>query len=639
MRLFVSIGIIMTCVFVSGAIGQIGSTAYHGSETNADSLTEMNQSLIGFERNLTTYLWTGRLAFDQSAGLFNLSFKDLYRSSIIKTTDTFIKDEHNATSIMTYKLSDDVKAQVNVSTLLQSDNRNYGASDVTSNQLLGGFSWQKSPFVDITPLVGYRWDKQLNIIDRGLSYSITGRVNDYDISGYRFSFQGRLTADQISPRQNHNDGASLTILKNFSEEARNTLHFQLSSAQRDFYFPADSMLQQAYNVRVNIDSRREKIYGVNDELQYHFDKNLATTINFGLTQRTIERSTSVKDYEYPSASMFDSDVDEFRLETQLQLSYTTSSSFLIGRIQYSERDETHTIRSLQGVDSLFYYARLRDERENNNIAARTSVAILGSTALGYYDRVEGSFTTSILRYDTPDSDNVEDRDELMIITDLSEEHVFSQCVRARLNVDVVLNHFVYLFSQRSANNNWNRIIRLSPRIEYTPVEWFTTTTSFEVLANYTVYDFEERLQSIQSYSFRQFSCMDTTLLKPAPHIEFFGIGGVKLSERGQLFWQDFKERPVDYFREYLIHGILRYKAENVTFSSGFRIFLQDRFGYQGTEKNLVQRIVNLGPTCSVDWLFNPDATLSFSGWYEIQQQTGIPDRSIPNVSLRILFSL
>jgi len=75
---------------------------------------------------------------------------------------------------------------------------------------------------------------------------------------------------------------------------------------------------------------------------------------------------------------------------------------------------------------------------------------------------------------------------------------------------VNLSHLVYLSPQRSADNTWNRIFRLSPRFAYKPSEKFFSFNTFEVLANYTTYDFEFISASVRSYVFRQFAFIDST---------------------------------------------------------------------------------------------------------------------------------
>ena len=126
------------------------------------------------------------------------------------------------------------------------------------------------------------------------------------------------------------------------------------------------------------------------------------------------------------------------------------------------------------------------------------------------DFVSFESSAGILRYDTPDSTNTDDRDELLITFAGRESHRWNEYLEVNVVAEVTLNHIVYLFADRSANNNWNRIFRLAPELVYTPSSTLQSVNTFEVLANYTVFDFETLIPTVESYSYRQFAFLDST---------------------------------------------------------------------------------------------------------------------------------
>jgi hypothetical protein len=636
-RLFLNIAGIVFCI-MTGVAQQTSPTRFE--EQPADStLALRNQSLIGFERNLNTYLWTGRLVLLKTFSDFSIEVNDQYRSSTILATQKFVKDEQSLTALFSKKLGAEFRARISASSLVLSDNRNIGISEASSHQLLGGFEYYPLDIVSITPMLGIRYDNQLGIKNQGLSYQINGRVNDLDLSGYRMNAIGRLAGDDISPRKGVSNLASLSITKVFSEQARNQLRFQFLQNRRDFYFSADSLTRMQYGVTSNIDSRRENIFVVGEELTYRF--STASLLSFGadISNRHVGRVTLYKNFLSPSSSIFDADVSEFRFETLLQFLYTTPSTNVMMRVNYAERDERHTAANIESVEKSFYDMRRREEEKNNNSSRKTSFSGSTSLPLSGSDRIEASFSASLFQYDTPSGENVDDRDELMIVASIAEERIWSPSLRVRLNANVVLNHMVYLFSQRSANNNWNRIIRLAPKIDYTPASWFHTTNVFEVLANYTVYDFEEEVKSVKSYSFRQFFWLDSTTIQIAQRIWMDGVVLWKFYERGQLFWKEFKERPANYFSERTLFTQLRYSTPGVTFAVGLRMFSQKRYASQGDDKELENSILNIGPTCTIDWNFSRTGVLSLGGWYEMQYQTDVVTSTFSNLILRVTFVL
>jgi hypothetical protein len=634
--LLVCMGIVIWST--TGMAQQTSPTRFE--EQPADSLLAYrNQSLIGFERNLNTYLWTGRLALLRTYGDFSIDLNDLFRSSTILTAEKFVKDDHSLTALFSERLGSELRARVSVASLALSDNRNLGISEVSSHQFLGGVEYHPADSVEIVPMVGVRYDNQLGIHNQGMSYQLTGRVSDLDLSGYRMNFSGRLAGDDLSPRKGASDLASLAITKIFSEQARNQLRFQFLQNRRDFYFNADTLTRLQYNITSNIDSRREDIFAVGDELTYLISPAALLTLGADISNRNVGRVTLYKNFQSPSSSIFDAGVNEFRLETLLQFLYTAESSTVMMRINYAERDERHAAENIASVESNFYDMRRREEEKKNNSSRRTSLAGSASFPISGSDRIETSFSGSLLQYDTPSSDNVDDRDELMVVAGIAEERVWSPALRVRVSADVVLNHMVYLFSQRSANNNWNRIIRFAPRIEYTPANWFHTTNIFEVLANYTVYDFEAEVKSVKSYSFRQFTWLDSTTVQLGRRMWIDGVVLWKFYERGQLFWKEFRERPANYFTERSVFTQLRYSIPGVTFAAGVRMFSQKRYASQGDSRELESSILNIGPTCIIDWNFSRTGVLSLNGWYEMQYQTDVVTRTFSNLTMRATFTL
>ena len=160
-------------------------------------------------------------------------------------------------------------------------------------------------------------------------------------------------------------------------------------------------------------------------------------------------------------------------------------------------------------------------------------------------RISGG--ASILRYDTPSELNVEDRDELLAIMSLTSYHTLGPHLDVSLTLEGNMSHVVYLLSENSANNNVNRVLRFTPRTTYRPVPALTTMNAFEVLANYTVYDFEERLSRIRSFAYRQFAWIDSTSVDITSRVGLDFFAYLKLYERGQLRWDEFTERTENSF--------------------------------------------------------------------------------------------
>lgn len=609
-------------------------------ERKPDTLLTQNRSTISFERNLNTYLWNAGANYRQSFGPWDLRLRLLFRSSLIRTDQKFIKDEKDFGFLIGRKLSDRLGIQLDAASLIFSDNRAIGVNRASTHLALIGLTYNLGRLGAITPSVGVKFDNQLGQQDKGFSYRLTSQIGELDLAGYRMRFEGRLSEDLIAPRKGESHMASLAVHKEFVQHTTNTLTTQFQRTRRDFYFPADPLIVREFAVTNNIEQRIEEILEVTDELSYGAGKNWFLTFFGNLRHRSISKIINYKTTEALAGGLFDTDISEFKLETYIQAQYRGEKANGELRVRYSERDEKHEARFFAGADRIQFETRKRNEARKNNSSRQT--ALSGNLQLGLSrgNTLAISSFASLLRYDTPSAENTDDRDELLMIFGLSNQQALGRNLTLSLSADVVLNHLVYIFADRSANNNWNRVFRLSPRIDYRWGSSLRTTNAFEVLANYTVYDFEDQVFSVQSYSFRQFSFVDSTTYQLSRRVAFDFSVRLKLYERGQLRWREFKERPVNYFEDRTFSGQLRYSpSTGVSVAVGFRYFSLTRFRYQVRDRIFENRLVNYGPTCLIEWSMKQNSRLLLSGWYETQKQTNVASVSFSNIAMTINFGL
>ena len=75
---------------------------------------------------------------------------------------------------------------------------------------------------------------------------------------------------------------------------------------------------------------------------------------------------------------------------------------------------------------------------------------------------------------------------------------------------------------------------------------FGTVLRTEVLANYTISDYEQQVASIRSFSFRQVLWSDSTAVQLSERIQCKFSGSLRIFEHGTLRWQEFMENPEEY---------------------------------------------------------------------------------------------
>lgn len=631
--------LLLCCVGTQCSFSQEGGYFNDLSNTAGEGFSRFNRASVLFDRNQNTFNWTGMVRLDTTIGVTSFSLNEQYTSNIILIEKAATLPERRLQSNQQrlgfqarQPLGENVSARAGWSTLVYSDNKAIGLSTASVHSIVGGVDYLPIPELMVSPLIGYRWDYQGIGIDEGLHYVLATQTRDLHGEGYIFNAGAQYHRDHLTPRTLDDHFARAQIIKQFDGRTRDSLHAGFYYNRREFYSLVDSNL--------SIDSRLENILTIGNLLDYELSSSILTSVFFGLSSRTLD-----KDTRYPVSTTgplpvtFPTTIDEFRLETYVQAAYRDTKLGAFLRFHYTERNENHAAQlagdAPSNVQTLFE-GRNAQERTKNNSSKRTAVTGTMEWSLTSSDTLSFAGSSGILRYDTPSKDNSEDRDELLLAVSIGTRHRLSRYLHVGATLDGTLSHAVYLLKERSGNNNYNRVLRLAPRVTYQPVSTFSTTNMFEVLANYTVYDFEEQSLQIKSFSYRQFGWSDSTNFELHPRLGLDFLVYLKLYERGQLRWTDFKERTENSFidRSYALQARFS-PTDELIFAVGIRYFSQTRYSFGDHGKVLDAIIRSVGPTCTILWTAGRYGEVGLRGWYEHRSQTNGFSRDLANMSMNV----
>ncbi len=608
----------------------------------SDSTQRVNTASVLFDRNLNTYNWIGRAAIDTVSDGVHIGILQQFAANVIEfqggagpAPPKLQSSQENLSLLVRGPASSGFSPQVQWSSFVYSDNKGTGLNSASSESLLGGAQVVPFSWMSLTPMAGYRWDTQAGIRDRGMTYLLGARMPSIESDGYRLTGNAQFREDLLSPRTLEGDFARFSVEKVFSDYARDSMDVGVNRNRHEFYAPADS----------TIESRTEQIFAFADKLEYEIDPALVSTFFVSINGRGLDKEIRNWDAFAPQNPQFNTHINEFRFDTYVQSVYRTpegrNAAWL--RLSYSERSETHSAQlpgtTSPSIDSLFSQSNAQ-EHINDNTSRRTQLAGEISLPVSGSDRVDLTGSIGILRYDTPSDQNLEDRDELLVAVTLSTWHRVTRSLDLGIVLDGTVDHLVYLLKERSANNNYNRVLRLSPRTLYRPAAWLSSLNAFEVLANYTVYDFEQELPSVKSFSYRQLGWLDSTSVDLTQRIGFDFFAYWKVYERGQLEWSQFRERLESAATEltYALQCRVR-PAENALFAVGIRYFGQTRYTYNGGVRQVDTFLNSVGPTCTISWDPGAHSRIQFEGWYERQRQTDGSSRSLASMTMNIYVNL
>ncbi len=599
-----------------------------------DSLRR-NLASIALDKSFETFHWSGLARYSNSFGPLSLEFNEQYLSTVINAENILITDNQAADLHLTGRTSEYLDAALRVSSFTLSDNKNIGINNAFSHAVYGGVAIRPMEGIRIEPMIGRRIDQQLDHRDEGTSYLLTITGDTIRSSGYLTDIAGSFQIDKLSPRTLETYGASVEVGKAFDQDTRNDLRLVYNRNRRDFYLAADPDVQEQFNTSYNIETRADNSLGIIDSINYALNRRMLITAAGSVLTRQIDRSMRYQSLTDPLHTSQNTGISELRMEglvrCDLRVTDRLHGIFTLG---YNERNEQHQLQPAAGLRQFDIDSLERIEERKNNLSRRTIISAAAGAALSSSDSIEISGSGSILRYDTPSLDNHDDRDELLYVAGIATHHHLSPVCTIHCAVDLSMTHLVYLSSLMSANNTWNRIIRLSPKIEYTPMREVRTANTFEVLANYTVYDFEYGTSQTHSYVFRQFGFTDSTSVECTGRLSVEGYAYLRYYERGELRWDEFSERPVDYFEDKTFIGTLRYAmSRRLHFSVGIRYFSQMRYGFSGTDHVPVSSFRSIGPMMGIELGAGGRTDLSLKGWYEHQTQTAQPARGTTTLTM------
>ncbi len=430
-------------------------------------------------------------------------------------------------------------------------------------------------------------------------------------------------------------------MRDFGGGVDDSLAINYSTQRRQFYTSLDSASQYTLGVPYNILQRDASVLEISNQTKYNFGQSFFTVVSIGVSNQLINRGYRFKDYAHPVSLILDTRIQEMQFFGIISMQWSPFYWLRADvKLAYTDKEEQHTVLDDANASNAIIDTQRASASRLENTAQRTTLTTALNVEISQDDKIHLVSSSSILHYDTPDILNTDDRDELLLTSGAEYFHYFSPRLLLMLNADLTLFHLVYLDRDQSANNNWNRVIRFSPGVEYTPSSSFRTIMRTEVLANYTISDYEQQVASVRSFSFRQVLWLDSTATRISDRIQFNFSGSLRIFERGTLLWQEFKENPEEYVIEKMMWPEIVWSSMiELKIGIGFRYFGQDRYTYQNNQRIFSQGIEAMGPTASIEWLGLAGEKITINGWREEQKNNGITAIVLSNLSIQVSFVL
>lgn len=611
------------------------------AQVRVDSLEYLGPSLkqnilySRFDKQLNTFYLSSRLRLILDSEDIDVLVDENFKSTHIRLPQSSTRDEQHLTIKSLYKSSPIFKIGLLGGSTVLSDNRTLEINQASVSVVTVFSEIEPIRNILFNPFAGYSRNSQIGEIDNGLVYGLEGIINNLLISDFRFNSEMRLRNEDIMPRRNLNRYIQLSAANYFDVNISNTINFLYSQSRKDFYFQTDSQTRQKFDILNNIQSRTESIYSLQDRLMYDKIFNVFSMSLAGMvSMRSVDRDTRFKNTDVISTSVFDTRIEELKLELETLVRY--SSQLFDGHLRFlfSERDEKNITKPLEGTEQSLFDQRAEIESQKNNNSGRMALTFFGDLKISEKEKITLSFFQSKLKYDTPSDQNDDDRDEILSILRLRYTKLLNPYFEAFVSAEGTYAHIVYIFAGRSSNNNVNRIIRLKAGGDYRGRS-LSSYNSFEVSANYTVYDFEDLSSNFQSFSFRQMTALDSTTIRLTDRISLFAYGSVKLSEQGDFRWNSFTSRPTRFIQEIYAEPRVILHLERSSLSAGLRYFSLNTYNFEKLTRIPDTEYSSFGPIVVINMNLWNRLNINMNGFYEFIRSSGNIERQQANLIMEV----
>jgi hypothetical protein len=591
-----------------------------------------------FDKQLNTYNFNTLFKSFWTTEKFFVGVRENYISTIVKSTTQNVTDEQYLWAIGQYNLSDYVKVGLHLNNNLYFDDRDFAINHASVNSASLFLKFIPLKNIEITPYGGLSQNNQIGETNSGFIYGSEVNIDKSSFGDLELSSMMRFQNEDISPRKNTIRLFNVDVKSSFEENLNNIITGSYSEQRKDFYFSADPATAAEFNITNNLQSRTESNYFLQDKILFAPSNSpLSMNLSGRISWRDIDRTTRYISFDNIANTAYDTYIQEFKIDLSSAADYVTDKLRLAFRFSYSERDEKHQAKRSPGTSDILFNQRESLEEQNNNNSQLANISLLSIINNTRSDRLTFSIFHRKLRYDTPSDLNFDDRDELLTLGRVMYEKEFNRFFKIFLNIEGNLNKIVYIYSERSANNNTSRLLKFSSGGTISSGD-LVTANSAEISANYTVFDYEELNPNFQSYSFRQLVIRDSTSYKLTKTLELFFSGYLKFSEQGDFEWSSFSGNPIRSLEERLFEPKFLYDYYGLSFGIGFRYFETTAYNISnGIDKIKSSDYTSIGPTEEISYSVSDKINLKVYGWYEFISNETAMHREIANLNLKLSY--
>lgn len=596
---------------------------------------------FGVDKIANTFVFTGNAMVEQPLLTGTLQFSNRYRGSAFRTTTMAIRDDETATLFADNPLVSDVFGNrllgiFRSSWILSRDNRSIGLSSLQRINGVVGLRYEMPYLLTSEVFAGIEQTTQLGVAAGGPIVGASATMDGLSVEELQISSNVLADWHRIdSLRTNADVSVNITA----AHEQDNGSHLRLGlgglGLQREYLTTL-----MGTSTPDAVEGRVEKRFDGTMDVQYRITPQLLVGTNGFVNVNGISRQYAAAMANIPITAV-QRQLEEFVLNIEGMAAISLPKADMLFMATLYRRTEENTVNDRFPINPSDLSELANQEFQRDNRASRVRLYAKGAWRVSDADTLSAEYTWWLLQYDTPSSANNDDRDELSAIATVRYARHVSERLSVGISVGAQYLHTVYLKALRSGFNNQNNVIRMSPFVRIV-TNGFSMHPQLEVLANYTVYDFESGTAQARSYSYRQLSYRDSVRVHLSGNLRVEVPALVRYFERSTLLWQDFAEIRQAGNLEYLVNTRIFAQPSFIwDVGVGIRWYAFEQRSLVVTPglPSVLGKINSWAPEVVVRYYPGNGSTLDVGGWYEFQTLLGNATRELPNLLLTARIAL
>lgn len=547
--------------------------------------------------------------FERPVGSLLTSFENYFDYKWYESSRAILTGQNYAVeNRLTWSLRSHRPEKLNWSTRAESnvylDRRTSLGGDLQNHALLGGLSFNDANLGNYSLLAGARQEKRH---ERSVSAKTAEFFQNGDWLNNQQLIRTRIgiTEDYFEKWRNFRHEASAVYQRRFVGNAR--MESQLTWLNKSYQFFTDSTGS----------TQQRDIKDLAWQNRFEYRIGHSSRISYNLNWKDVRSTTA--NSRMLSATM-DTTIQSTNSTLSLQniVGYYWSST----NVQAGSDFEITTTQQRYYIDFAQNYYRL------------SAFATMPGWILA--DSTRWNFQLARLKYDTPDTNNYDDRDELRFNTQAGLIWVDFPYARLEVKALLQLHHLVYLSSRKSGENYWNRTFGIQSLYSWSRHAW-RSRLRMAIQANYYDYDYDQLFiasgQPLRSFMHRSLLMDERLNRRFSGHWSIQGDLSYKWEDDGKLDWKRFLEDVVAERQQQLVTITTRYERNLWEIWVGYSAKSRTTKYLQSGPVNSSADWLGRGPVAGFEWRQNK--TIGWQGSLDyLKVNEGDKSYILPRFSLR-----